>query len=196
MTNGLGSTPIPFSLRGASGQVTVQYGVNEDPIRWGYAVLELKWAHPDLVRGFPVIQATVEHPAEGYAADMGWLQVVRYESRDAGEGERATVFDVPPQLAEIEMPYAAFGVRPTFFDAPSTDRKDVSFDADTFLVYTPDAVMTRVIRPICGFKWGYQVRDGDVLLNPLSVADASDWERDLPDLRRRFPTWTFEEESS
>jgi hypothetical protein len=94
------------------------------------------------------------------------------------------------------MPYAAFGVRPIFFDAPSTDKKDVSFDADTFLVYTPNAVMTRVLRPICGFKWGYQVRDGDVLLNPLSVADASDWKRDLPDLRKRFPTWTFEEESS
>lgn len=195
MTDGLGSTAIPFRLRGADGQVTIRYGVNEDPVRWGYPVLELSWAHPELVRGFPVIEAAVEHPAEGYAADMGWLQVVRYESRDPGEEERTTIFDVPPQLAEIEMPYAAFGVRPTFFDAPSTDAKDVDFDADTFLVYTPDAVMTRVLRPICAFRWGFRVREGDVLLHPLSAAGASDWERNLPGLRERFPSWTFEEES-
>jgi hypothetical protein len=195
MTDGLSSTAIAFRLRGADGQVTVRYGVNEDPIRWGYGMLELAWAHPELVRGFPVIEAMVEHPAEGYAADMGWLQVVRYESRDPGEEERATIFDVPPQLADIEIPYAAFGVRPTFFDAPSTDAKDVDFDADTFLVYTPDAVMTRLLRPICAFTWGYRVREGKVLLHPLRAADVSDWERNLPGLRERFPRWTFEEES-
>jgi hypothetical protein len=194
MTEGLSSTAIPFRLRGADGQVTVRYGVNEDPVRWGYPVLELPWAHPELVRRFPVIEATVEHPAEGYAADMGWLQVVRYESRDPGEEERMTIFDVPPQLAEIEMPYAAFGVRPTFFDAPSTDAKDVDFDADTFLVYTPDAVMTRVLRPICAFTWGFRVREGDVLLHPLGAAGTSDWERNLPGLRERFLSWTFEDE--
>lgn len=165
MADDLDATSIPFRLRGIDGRVTVRYGVNDDPVRWGYPVLQLPWARPELVRGFPVIQATVAHPAEGYAADMGWLQVVRYEIRDPG-GKSAQPCSVPPQLADLEMPYAAFGVRPTFFDAPSIDAKDVTWDADTFLVYSPDAVMTRVLRPICMFTWGFRVSRGDVLVRP------------------------------
>jgi hypothetical protein len=189
-------TKIPFRLRGVDGSITVQYGVNEEPARWGYSVLELEWFRPELVQGFPVMQATVEHPAEGYAADMGWLQVVRYEVRDPGDEERQTVFDVPPQLSETETPYLAFGVRPTAFDAPSIEAQDVTWDADTFLVYTPDAVLSRVLRPLCGFKWGYRVQGGVVHVNPLSVAARNDWRRNLSDLRRRFSSWTFVEASS
>jgi hypothetical protein len=71
------TTELRFALRGVPGTVTVRHGVNEDPRRWGYHVLDL----PDLVersRGFPVVEAAIEHPAEGYAAAMGWIQVVRY----------------------------------------------------------------------------------------------------------------------
>jgi hypothetical protein len=194
VANGLDITAIPFRLRGADGTVSVLYGVNEDPVRWGWAVLGLEWFSPELVRGFPVMQATVEHPAEGYAADMGWIQVVRYDVRDPGEEEQVTTFDVPPQLAETDTPYAAFGVRPTFFDSPAMGAKDATWTADTFLVYTPDAVLSRVIRPICGFSWGYRLQEGVALLDPLSIGDASDWRRNLPDLREQFPTWSFEEE--
>jgi len=189
----LAVTTIPFSLRGTGGAVTVRYGGNEDPLRWGYAVLELDWFHPELVRGFPVVQASVEHPAEGYAADMGWLQVVRYEVGDPGEEGTFTVFDTPPQLAGMEMPFAAFGICPTFFDAPSIHGlQEVKWDADTFLVYTPDAVLSRTVRPACGFNWGFRLHDGAVSIEPLNIADAKDWERDLSGLRERFPSWTFE----
>ena len=193
MTNGLDVTTIPFRLRDVDGTVSVLYGVNEDPIRWGYGVLELEWFSPELVRGFPIMEASVDHPAEGYAADMGWVQVVRYDIRDPGEEEQAVVFDVPPQLAEMDIPYAAFGVRPTFFDAPAMSATNATWRATTFLVHTPDAVLSRVIRPICGFSWGYRVEDGRVLLDALAVSDASEWARDLPDLRTRFESWTFED---
>lgn len=59
------------------------------------------------------MQAIAAYPAEGYAADMGWLQVVRYVVRDPGEEDQQTVFDAPPQLSGTETPYLAFGVRPT-----------------------------------------------------------------------------------
>lgn len=196
MADDLSTTTIPFLLRGLEGQVTIKYGVNEDPARWGYDELDLDWYRPDLVRGFPVMEASVQHPAEGYAADMGWLQVVRYEVRDPGDEEQVTVFDVPPQLSETETPYLAFGVRPTAFDAPSIEASDVTWDADTFLVYTPDAVLSRVLRPLCGFRWGYTVHNGAVRVTPLNVADPDDWQRNLPDLRGRFTTWTFEGISS
>jgi len=192
VTRGLDTTTIPFRLRGVEGEVSVDYGVNDDPVRWGYDVLDLDWFTPERVHGFPVIQASVKHPAEGYAADMGWLQVVRYDVKDPGEEEHQVVFDVPPQLSETESPYAAFGVRPTFFDAPAAGAKNMVWDADTFLAYSPDAVLSRVIRPLCGFSWGYRASNGVIQLSPLSIAGPEEWERNLPDLRGRYPTWSFE----
>lgn len=193
MSDDLATTTIPFRLRGIDGHVTVAYGVNEDPDRWGYPVLALDWYRPDLVRGFPVMQASVTYPAEGYAAKLGWLQVLRYRLPDAIGEEHETVFDVPPQLGDVETPYAAFGVLPTFFDAPSTDAKDGTWEADTFLVCTPDAVLSRTLRYVCGFTWGYRLQAGMVSITPLTVADRSAWTRNLGDLRERFTTWAFED---
>jgi hypothetical protein len=188
----LAVTAIPFTLRGIDGVVTVENGPNDDPIRWGYDVLQTY--DPELARGFPVMLASVAHPREGYAADMGWVQIVRYEVSDPGNEERTTVFDVPPQLLEVEMPYMSFGVLPTVFDAPSiVGVRQVVWDADTFLVVTPDAVLSREIRPLCGFRWGYRIDGGTVRLVPVEIAGEQDWRRNVDGLRRRFPSWTFDD---
>jgi hypothetical protein len=117
---------------------------------------------------------------------MGWLQVVRYEVHDPGEEEQVTVFDVPPQLSETETPYMAYGIRPTVFDAPSIVARNVVWDANT-LVYTPDSVLSRVLGPICGFQWGYTVRDGDVRVKPLSVSSPAAWHKATMRPRRSPP---------
>jgi hypothetical protein len=185
-------TTIPFTLRGVAGVITVENGPNDDPVRWGYDVLEMY--DPELARGFPITRAGVSYPREGYAADMGWVQIVRYEVFDPGEEEQTTVFDAPPQLLEVEMPYMAFGLLPSMFDAPSiVGVRDVVWDADTFLVVTPDAVLTRVLRPLCGFRWGYRIEAGEIVIVPVEVAGAADWARNLLGLRNRFPSWTFED---
>jgi hypothetical protein len=167
-------------------------GPNDDPVRWGYDVLQIY--DPELARGFPITRAGVSYPREGYAADLGWVHVVRYEVFDPGEQERTTVFDAPPQLLEVEMPYMAFGPVPSMFDAPSiVGVREVMWDADTFLVVTPDAVLSRVLRPLCGFRWGYRIEAGEIRIVPVEVAGAADWARNLDGLRNRFPSWTFEE---
>lgn len=186
-------TQIPFRLRGIEGSVTVEYGVNEDPRRWGYEDLDLDWYHADLIRGFPVMQACVDHPREGYSADLGWIQVVKYVVRDPGAEEDATVFDVPPQFADSNVPYLAFGVRPTAFDAPAIGADEVTWRASTFLVYTPDAVLSRVSRPLCGFAWGYDVVAGTREVKPLEIAEYDRWVTLLPDLRGRYPDWDFQD---
>lgn len=188
MDDQLETTTIPFSLRGVPGEIHVDYGVNEDPVRWGYDVLGPQFT-PEAARGFPVIQASVQCARQGYAAEMAWIQIVRYTIHDTGEEE--TVFDAAPQMGDMEMPFMAFGVRPTMFDAPMTDAKDVTWDADTFLVHTPDAVLSRVIHATCGFKWGYRVVSHQISLVPVVVADESDWDRNLASLRARYPSWSF-----
>jgi hypothetical protein len=192
----LPTTTIPFRLRGRDGIVTVEYDVNEDPARWGYEELQQDWYSSEIVRGFPVMQAKIDHPAEGYAAFMGWIQVVRYEVRDPAGQETVTIVDMPPQLLETGSPYFSFGLLPTAFDAPAIVANDVTWDADTFLVSTPDALLSRVIRPTCGFRWGYRVRAGDVMILPLQIADPEDWERNRPELSGKFADWSFEDASS
>ncbi len=183
-------TKIPFSLRGLSGEVTVEYGVNDDPSRWGYgkSVLGERYS-PEMALGFPVVQASVTYEGEGYAAVLGWIQVVRYRLHDTNE--QVTVFDVAPQMTDTNVPYMSFGIRPTLFDAPGFTRPEVTWNADSFLVHTPDGVLSRAINAICGFKWGYLKRGGKVEPLTSMLAEESDWDRNLPDLRQRYPTWTF-----
>jgi hypothetical protein len=139
------------------------------------------------------MEASVDHPAEGYGADMGWVQIVRFEVRDSGEEEVVTIFDVPPQLSETDIPYLAFGVRPTVFDAPSITSRQVTWRAETFLTYTPDAVLSRIVRPLQGFRWGYDVVDGDVTVVDLVQLGTEAWRSDLPGLQERFGMWVFED---
>jgi hypothetical protein len=77
------------------------------------------------------------------------------------------------------------------FDAPSITPKDVTWDADTFLVHTPDAVLSRVINVNAGFKWGYRVVAGEIELMPVVVAADPDWDRNLKGFRARYPSWAF-----
>ena len=94
-------TALPFRVRALGGEVRVAYGVNTDPTRWGFHLLGLD-AELESTRGFPVLQATVSYPAEGYAAYFGWVQLVRYWESDSEEP--AVVADVPPQLADAAIP--------------------------------------------------------------------------------------------
>ena len=183
-------TRIPFQLRDFNGEIVVDYGVNLDPAKWGFGESVLGENHPpEQALGFPVVQATVDYAGVGYGAVMGWIQIVRYQLHDTNE--QVTVFDVAPQIKDSDVPYVSYGIRPTLFDAPGFDRQEVTWDADSFLVHSPDGVLSREINAITGFRWGYTVRHGEVKVVPVALAHLSDWERNLPDLEKRHPTWTF-----
>lgn len=185
-------TVIGFQLRGRPGSVLVRYGVNDDPARWGYPLLGLD-SLVEISRGFPVVQAEVEHDAQGYAAVLAWIQVVRMTDLDSAESTRFV--DVAPQLAGLDVPYFSFGVRPVLFDAPSSTTRNADWDADTFLVVTPDGVTTRRIQPLCGFSWGYRLRDGEPAAARLQELDAASWRRDSDFLADHHPSWTFEDQT-
>jgi hypothetical protein len=180
---------LSFHLRGLSGRVQVHYGVNDDPQRWGYDKLGLDF-DVDVARGFPVMEARVEYAAQGYAGFLGWIQVVRYQ---VGEGSEPTVVapDVPPQLKDSGTPYLSFGIEPVLFDAPAFTERDVTWTAWSFLTQTPDLVMTRVVEPVCGFRWGYVVRDGIPSATELAPASREDWFDVSEKLREQFAGWQF-----
>jgi len=196
---------FPFRLRGARGSVTVSFRANEDPERWGYGLLGLTWP-TDLAKGLPVLEARTECPVDGYAAVMGWIQVVRIEvlesSRplvaglDEAPAGRHEWVDGPPQLRGLGVPFTSFGACPTLFDAPASTESDTTFRADSFLTASPDALISRASFPLLGLRWGYSTRAGQLpeLLEP-TVLDGSAWVEALPLLRETFPEWEFGSEA-
>jgi hypothetical protein len=195
---------FPFRLRGAQGSVAVSFQPNEDPARWGYDTLGLTWS-TEIAVGLPVLEARTECSLEGYAAVMGWIQVVRIDvlesSRSIAAGvEKAPVghhewVDGPPQLRGLGVPFTSFGECPTLFDAPASTESDTTFLADSFLTASPDALISRVSLPVLGIRWGYSTRAGQPHeLHEPTLLDESQWAEALPLLRETFPDWQFEPE--
>ena len=141
-----------FSLHGRNGRVVVEYGPNDDPSRWGFGLLGLPWP-TEFAIGLPALEATVSYAGEGYAAAMGWIQVVRIHVAEQSEslvsgGEKAPAgdhawVDGPPSLRGLGVPFVSFGPRPALFDAPASTESDVRFVADSFLTASPDALVSR-----------------------------------------------------
>ena len=85
----------PFELSGRAGEVVVSYGENEDPVRWGYDLLGLDFPL-EVSQGFPVFRADVTYDRDGYAAVLGWVQVVWMSV--VGEATARAIVDVAPSL--------------------------------------------------------------------------------------------------
>jgi hypothetical protein len=177
-----------FELAGRAGEVAVSYGENDDPAHWGYDLLGLDFPW-EVARGFPVFRADFEYAGDGYAAVFGWVQVVWMAV--AGEPKTRVMVDVAPQLIGSGFPYVSFGLEPTMFDAPSTTHVDVEWTARTFLTASPDRLMTRVVSPVVGFRWGYTVDDGAVTVSPLEPGSDNDWLEARAVIAAQFTDWDF-----
>jgi hypothetical protein len=185
-----GEITIPFRLRGVDGRVVVGCRLNEDPERWGFQHLGLPF-DIGTARGFPVIEASVDYEAEGYAAFLSWIQVVRMWTADTTEPEASC--DVAPQMRGTGVPFMSFGVLPLLFDAPVITEPRVKWRAIAFLTATPNVAMTKVIEPVCGFEWGYDVDEGEVSAVAPSVAGSDQWSAACTEvLMSEYPEWHFE----
>lgn len=196
------TTSFPFRLRGATGSVSVSFEPNEDPDRWGYGTLGLTWPS-DLAKGLPVLNARAVCSLEGYEAILAWIQLVRIDVLESSQPLAAGIdkapaghhewVDGPPQLHGLGVPFTAFGVCPTLFDAPASTESDTTFLADSFLTGSPDALISRVSFPVLGIRWGYSTRAGQSPeLHEPALLDESHWVEALPLLRETFPDWQFQ----
>jgi hypothetical protein len=181
---------LDFVLHGRPGTVTVDHRLNDDPAAVGFGVLGIDFDDLDM-SGFPVVEATTRYEGQGYHALMGWIQVVRYVSPDEGE---VFMSDTAPQIrgiAGLDFPFLSWGMRPGLFDAPATTAKPMDWWAHAFLVATPDALMTPVIVPLCGFRWGYEVDErGAVTVRPPQAVDIAEaWAAVRDRLQDLHPAW-------
>jgi hypothetical protein len=182
---------IPFGLRGVRGRITVDVGVNEDPLGWGCDLLTGE-IPPLAALGFPVCRAVIEYDRDGYAAALGWIQLV--QASDSGGEPDAFEIDPIAIYRDVATPYAWFGIKPVFFDAPfRPDRYELRWRARSFLCFSPDAVMSRWVRAATGFRWGFDVHDGEVHLSDLRLLTATAWDEHLALLRSRYPDWRLDQ---
>jgi hypothetical protein len=143
----------------------------------------------DAARGFPVCWATVDYPAQGYAAVFGWTQLVRSTDSDPDRFE----MDPIAIYQEVATPYAWFGIRPELFDAPSRDsRYNMAWEAHSFLCVSPDAVMTRQVQAITGFSWGFTIKNQSFTFAPPVALGSQAWDSHLGLLRASYPAWAFD----
>ena len=91
------------------------------------------------------------------------------------------------------LPYCWYGITPTLFDAPSRDeRAHLDWVAHSFLGASPFGGNTKVVTPLLGFSWGFEILgDKKIVLKPAMVLAAADWEAHLPYLRACYPEWRF-----
>jgi len=178
-----GTLRIPFSLRGIGGLINISISRNTEPEAIGYTVLS--YGLPaDFARDFPVCRATVSYPADGYAAIFGWTQLVRSTDNASGGFE----MDPIAIYRDVATPFAWYGMRPELFDAPSRDpRANMDWEAHSFLCISPDAVLTRQVRAITGFSWGFTITGDQIDLTQPAMLDPQAWNEHLDLLRTDCP---------
>ncbi|KAK4954669.1 hypothetical protein LTR10_008102 [Elasticomyces elasticus] len=169
--------------------VRVSVRPNDDPDKIGQRLLFPDDNTDDFI-GYPICQAKISSPESiGYAAYYGWIQMV---AEDSGAFE----MDPLPITADLNTPFCFFGAEPQLFDCPSRPKevRDLDWTAVSFLTYIEDAALTRHVRPILAFQWGFRIVDGDVRvkqLQPCNVDEA--WAQQQELLQSKFVDWRFSE---
>ncbi len=179
---------INFSLRGSRGRVHIDLRPATGAGSSGRGVLDPSLPEANGA-GLPVCTATVDYAGVGYTAAMGWVQFVR-----SSDSANPNVFELDPLAlyADVNTPYAFFGIKPTLFDAPYRDlEEELVWEARSYLATSPDAVLTRAAIPLLAFGWGFRVAAGWVALLPPARLGIAWWSEHLPVLEDAHPGWSF-----
>jgi hypothetical protein len=173
---------ITFALRGIEGRVYVMYSRNGRPELVGSSAQS---------SGFPMCHATVDYPAQGYDALLGWVQLVR--SDDNTSQGRAFEIDPLDILGDVPHPFCWIGLSPGLFDAPSrSPRRDLDWAAHSFLCVPDGSVDAGLeVHALLGFAWGFRVRNEEIHLVPPTLLGPTEWDQHVDVLATRYPSWRF-----
>ncbi|KAK3057402.1 hypothetical protein LTR09_001586 [Extremus antarcticus] len=183
---------IPFDLDDArKGAVSVSVQPNTNPEHYGCHLI-FPDKPKDAFAGFPVCEATVRSTgAKGYASIYGWVQMVRSSSSPLTESDKWEM-DTAPVNSDSNTPFCWFGPEPSLFDCPMREgEREYEWVCHSFLTYLPDCVISKDVRPVLGFEWGFETKDGEIMLKELRELEAGDWDEKLPMLREKHSGWMF-----
>ena len=191
-TTGMQSLSLKFSLsHSRAGSVTASVKANNDPSKYG---LQLIFPDQDTttLKGFPVCEATVSTVGtQGYGSIYGWIQMVR--SGEPSEINAAPwEMDPIPILADLNTPFAWFGPEPKLFDAPMRiGVQELDWTCHSFLTYIEDGLMSKNVKPVLAFEWGFELHNGTPKLKLLRELQLGAWNEHLDLLESSFRGWRF-----
>jgi hypothetical protein len=193
-----------FTVGGVTGAIAAWFGLVPEVREAGYGAVwgeEFERQDPAVLSrlaGFPAILVRVEPAGLGYRNWLGWVQLVRESALDGAESK----VEVDPiwYLEDKDIPFAAMGYCPTFFDSPSrTERAPIRWEADLYLctvptVTDPELKSDIVIHPLCGVRWGFHISDGGANPEPSNPrrSPSEAWPAHSAILSTRFPSWHFQ----
>jgi len=180
-----------FTHHGYAGQIDVAVRENHGVLSSGFSAIDLRFTD-DMVRGFPVVNASVSFEGAGYEAMFGWLQVI---SHDLGKGETDFSVDIAKQFQEFANPFCYYGYKPRFYDAPSMNDPEIRlWKAYAFLcpLSLSNREEYRKITPLAGFIWGFTISRGkpESILEPMP-AGRDDWNLVRRNVASHYPQWKF-----
>ncbi|MCJ1388268.1 hypothetical protein MMC18_001113 [Xylographa bjoerkii] len=179
---------LPFILRGTEGHVDVTVEPNSDPHFWGMHLL-FSNVPMSYFLGYPVCQATISYHKQGYAAVCGWIQLVK--STD-GKAPNEYEMDIAPVYRGLQTPFIYLGYKPELFDAPGRlERNENDWMAQSFLCYMEDAAMTRNVKPVCAFQWGFDSTMEGISLKKIEALPLKAWDAHIPLLQEKYTEWNF-----
>jgi len=185
--------PIAFQSGKIKGVVKVYYSVNKGIKDSGFTAIGRDFTD-EMVKGFPVLRATITFGGKGYEAMFGWIQIVSHIHRNGLE--KHFTIDLARSMEGNDFPYCQVGYKDTFFDAPcNRPRTSMTWRAYTFLfpfVSQPNREGGRRFYPLAGFTWGYVLSNRGRTVEVLDVKriTANEWKRLFPKcLPHRFPAW-------
>jgi len=172
---------LNFMHDGTAGMIEVRCERNDNPPALGCRPGSL---------GLPACMATVASAAQGYRAMFGCVQLVRSSDNVSAGAE----FELDPfsLFADATSPYCFYGFLPTLFDGPSrAHRQDMAWLAHSFLAASPLPGVERLVTPVAGFSWGFDILGDDVALREPAALNPADWCTHLPLFHSAYPAWRF-----
>ncbi|MBD1221904.1 hypothetical protein [Virgibacillus halodenitrificans] len=183
------SKELAFSARNYSGKVNINYGINKEPIIWGFSELDLPF-NVETAKGFPVCEANVSYIGKGYHSVFGWIQTIDMDIKD--DNQQSSFVDVGALFKESDMPFFSFGNLPSLFDAPCIKGvRNMSWTAQAFLVTVGNVMMKKDVFYVIGFEWGYKIVDGIPHIKPIKELKMKDWNNKTDFLNKEYASWNF-----
>jgi len=205
MENEMTIENVPFVLNHQPGILEVEYEANQSAAKSGFELFAGNSFDVEMCISYPTMRARIKsYAGTGYATACAWIQIVtrrEFPALDAIEPVNIEPsVDAHPTLAELGIPFFAFGFPAEVFDAPCNNLNGLvklEWVADTFLVTLPSRVNDDTISQLAGFRWGYSEYDLDgkrqVGINPLVVTGPAAWNQHVALLRNQFPQWRYDE---
>ncbi len=125
----------------------------------------------------------------------GWVQLTLAKAPNEEESHPWEMDPVPAN-ADLNTPFVWFGPEARLFDAPMQTATELDWTCHSFLAWIPSTVMTKDVRYILGFEWGFWKNGDSVKIKPLRKLEPGEWDEHVSMFRDLHPGWKFAEAGS